>query len=1052
MRNKAKQTQVFRCLLSVALLFFFSVGMFAQQLTVKGVVKDAAGEPVIGASVLVKGTTNGTITDFDGNFELQNVAQGSDIEVTFVGYVPQNLKASGSFLNVILKEDNKTLDEVVVIGYGTQKKSVVTASIAKVGDDVLAQTSPVRLDNALKGLAAGVQVSTQNGQPGSAAKIRIRGTGTINNSDPLYIVDGMPIGGGIDNISPSDIASIEVLKDAASAAVYGARAANGVVLVTTKQGTIGKPKVTYDFSYGWQSAWKTRKMLNASQYATLMNEAASYAGEDPVFTNTNLGKGTDWQDVLFNDNAPVMNHQISISGATEKVNYYFSAGYYTQDGIIGGNYDKSNYERFSVRSNTQYTLFDESKNRNWLKSLKFTLNASYSRINSIGVTAGSLTGSPLGDALFLDPTMSVYADSEDQLQNWDRNTYGEPTYDKLTGKLLSMPSDNFNELANPLARLSAQPGTKNNSDKIIANFSAELGIWDNLKYRVSWGSDLAFWGSDGWSHPYYLNKNCTNDKSEVWSSMNRGYTWQIENVLTYDKTFGDHSFAVVLGQSAQRYTSRQVGGSRLDLIEYNPDKANINFATGLASDGKQSVYGGAGDPNSLASYFGRLSYNYAERYMLQATVRRDGSSRFGANNKWATFPSVSVGWNLTNEPFMEERPNWLTSTKVRLSWGKNGNENIGNFRYTANVSTGNNYVFGAPGSQTIIMGSKPSGTPNADLKWEESEQYDAGIDFGFFDNALTFTVDYFYKKTNGMLKQMAIPSYLGESLPYGNVGTMKNEGVEFEVGYKYHKSDFQFGISANVSYLKNELINLGNADGFEMGDHVHQIGNVSRSENGYPYPFFYGFKTNGILQNQKEADEYNAKYGATAEPGDVRFVDLNNNNTIDDGDKTMIGKGTPDWTFGINLTAAYKNWDFSMLFSGAIGQEILDVTRRTDCRYVNLPEEFMNRWHGEGTSNSMPRFTWTNNNDNYRISDLYVHNGDYARIKNMQIGYTLPQAWTQKFFVSRLRLYVAAENLLTLTSYKGLDPELGGDERSNGIDRGYYPQARTYTVGLNLTF
>ncbi len=1037
------------------ILFFLGITLtvFSQNIQIQGVVVGAQDdEPLIGVNVSVKGTSNGTITDLDGRFIL-NVPSDAVLSVSYVGFVNQDVSVNGqTSVRIVLKEDTEVLDEVVVIGYGVQKKSVVTASIAKVGEDVLAQTSPLRVDNALKGLAAGVQVSTQNGQPGSAAKIRVRGIGTINNSDPLYIIDGMPIGGGIDNINPADIASIEVLKDAASAAVYGARAANGVVLVTTKKGAIGKPTVTYGFSYGWQSAWRKRKMLDASQYATLMNEAASYANENPVFENTNLGKGTDWQDALFYDNAPVMNHQLSVSGASENINYYFSAGYYTQDGIIGGNYDKSNYERFSLRSNTQYKLFDESINRNWLKSLTFNLNVSYSRINNISVSAGSLTGSPLGDALFLDPTLPVYASSEDQLQNYDRNKYGEPVYDKLTGKLLSMPSDTFNEISNPLGRLSAIPGTKNNSDKIIASLSAELGIWDNLKYRASWGSDLAFWGADGWSYPYYLNKNNHEDKSKVWSSMNRGYTWQIENVLTYDKTFGQHSFAVVLGQSAQRYTGRKVGGDRLDLIEYNEDKANIDFTTGLSSDGKQTIYGGALDPNSLASYFGRLSYNYAERYMLQATVRRDGSSRFGSNNKWATFPSVSIGWNLTNEEFMVSRPDWWTATKVRLSWGKNGNENIGNFRYTANVATGNNYVFGGSGNQTIILGSKPSGTPNPDLKWEESEQYDAGVDFGFFGNALTFTVDYFYKKTKGMLKEMAIPSYLGESLPYGNVGTMKNEGLEFELGYKYRRKDFSFGVSANVSYLKNELINLGNADGFEMGDNVHQIGNVSRSENGYPYPYFYGYKTDGILQNQTETDAYNAKYGATAQPGDVRFVDLDDSGKIDDGDKTMIGKGTPDWTFGINLTAGYKDWDFSMLFTGAIGQEILDVTRRTDCRYVNLPEEFINRWHGEGTSNSMPRFTWTNNNDNYRISDLYVHNGDYARIKNIQVGYTLPQTLTKKFLVSRLRLYVAAENLLTLTSYKGLDPELGGDERSNGIDRGYYPQARTYTVGLNLTF
>ncbi len=1052
MRNNSMQLQAHRYMLSIFLLFFFSLEIFAQQLTVRGVVKDATGESIIGASVLVKGTTNGTITDFDGNFILTNVPNDAIIEITFVGYLPQSMKATSTPLNVILKEDTQTLDEVVVIGYGVQKKSVVTASIAKVGSDELSQTAPVRVDNALKGLAAGVQVSTQNGQPGSGSKIRIRGTGTINNSDPLYIVDGMPIGGGIDNINPSDIASIEVLKDAASAAVYGARAANGVVLVTTKKGTLGKVKVSYDFSYGWQTAWKKRDMLNASQYATLMNEAAAYAGEEPLYANTNLGAGTNWQDVLFNDNAPVQNHQLSVSGASEKVNYYFSLGYYDQEGIIGGNYDKSNYQRLSLRSNTMYTLFDESEKRNWLKKMTLGLNISYSRINNIGVNAGSLTGSPLGDALFMDPTMPVYADSEDQLQPYNRDKYGDPVYDQLTGKLLSMPNDNFNEISNPLGRMSAQPGTKNNSDKIIANLTAELNIWDNLKYKFSWGSDLAFWGSDGWSHPYYLNKNSNNDKSEVWSSMNRGYTWQIENVLTYDKTFGNHSFGIVLGQSASRYTARALSGNRLDLPEYLDDKANIDFAIGLQSDGKIGASGGLGDPNSLASYFGRLSYNFAECYMLQVTVRRDGSSRFGSNNKWGTFPSVSLGWNITNEKWMEKRPDWLTNTKLRLSWGKNGNENIGNFRYTANVATGNNYPLGGSSNQNILLGSKPTGTPNPDLKWEESEQYDVGLDFGLFNNSLTFTADYFYKKTNGMLKEMAIPSYLGESKPWGNVGSMKNEGVEFEVGYKFGKGDFNFATSLNVSYLKNQLIDLGNADGFEMGDNVHQIGNVSRSENGYPYPYFYGWSTDGILQNQAEADAYNSKYGQNAVPGDVRFLDYSGDGQLTDDDKHMIGKGTPDWTFGWNFNASYKNIDFSMLLSGALGQDILDVTRRLDCRYVNLPREFMNRWHGEGTSNTMPRFSWTNNNDNWRISDLYVHNGSYMRIKNIQVGYTLPLSFTKRFFVQKFRVYVAAENLLTFTGYKGLDPELGGDERSNGIDRGYYPQARTFTVGLNLNF
>ena len=1060
MKKDSKRNRVL--LLIGCLMFFFSLGAFAQQLTVKGIVKDVSGEPIIGASVVVKGTSNGVITDFDGNFTIPKVPEGSVVDISFIGYVTQSVKASPQ-MNIILKEDSKTLDEVVVIGYGVQKKSVVTASIAKVGENELAQTAPTRVDNALKGLAAGVQVTTQNGQPGSSSVVRVRGTGTINNSDPLYIVDGMPIGGGIDNINPADIASIEVLKDAASAAVYGARAANGVVLVTTKKGALGKVKVNYDFSFGWQSPWKQREMLNATQYATLMNEAAVYNGSEPKFSDpSSLGVGTNWQDALFNNGAPVQNHQLSISGASEKINYYFSAGYYNQEGIVGGNYDHSNYERLSFRSNTQYKVFDESKTRNWLRSLTVGVNLSYSRINSRGINAGNLTGSALADALFMDPTMDVYADSEDELRaiagsNYNPDENGEFIRDKVSGKLLNLPSPDFNELANPLARLSL-PVQKNNSDKVIANLTAELGIWDNLKYKFSWGSDLAFWGNDSYSIPYYLNRNAKNNQSNVSSQMNRGYTWQIENVLTYDKTFGQHSFSVVLGQSAQRYTSRQLGGTAYDLLAYLEDKANIDFTTGLASDGKETVYGGAGDPNSLASYFGRLSYNFAERYMLQFTVRRDGSSRFGPNNKWATFPSVSVGWNITNEPWLQKRPEWWTSTKLRLSWGKNGNENIGNFRYTANVALNNNYVFGGYGKgQSLVLGSKPSGTPNADLKWEESEQYDVGLDFGFFNNALTFTVDYFYKKTNGMLKEMAIPSYLGESKPWGNVGSMKNEGVEFELGYKLVKNDWSFSVQANLSYLKNELIDLGNADGYETMDNVHQIGNISRAENGQPYPFFWGYKTDGIFQNQAEIDAY-TKDGKliqpNAVPGDVRFVDLDGNGTIDDKDKTNIGKGTPDWTFGLNFNFAYKNIDFSMLVSGQWGNQIADVTRRLDCQWVNLPAEFMDRWHGEGTSNTMPRFCWNGDDANKNwgnFSDLYIKNGAFARIKNIQIGYTLPKSLTHKFFVERLRFYVAAENLLTLTGYKGFDPELNND-KSNGIDRGYYPQARTFTVGLNLNF
>lgn len=1037
---------------------FSSLTVFGQTSEVKGVVTDAdTGETLIGVSVAQKGTINGTMTDIDGQYSI-NVPAGATLVFTYVGYDAQEHQTNGSILDVRLKTSQQMLDEIIVVGYGVQKKSVVTAAISQVTAADLKNASPVRVDNALQGLVSGVQVTTSSGQPGAASKIRVRGTGTINNSDPLYIIDGMPVDGGIDYLNPSDIASIEILKDAASGAVYGARAANGVVLVTTKSGKIGKTKVTYDFSYGFQRPWRERKMLDGTQYATLMNEASNYAGKGNMYDNVaQYGKGTDWQKETFNYDAPVQNHQVSVSGATDKVNYFLSLGYYNQEGIVGGDYGRSNYKRMSLRSNTNYTLFDESNERNWLKKMTIGVNVGYSRINNTSIETNSLTGSALGNAIFLSPLMDVYADSEADLikeHNIDTNTYGSLIRDAKTGRLLNIPSKDFNEISNPLAYLSL-PGEKHNSDKFVASFFTELSVWDNLKFKTSYGTDLAFWGTDGWSKPYYINVNAHNDKSNVWSEMNRGCTWQIENVLTYDKSFNGHSFAVVLGQSAKKYTGRRLKGEGTDMIDLMGDKANIDFTSGLPSDGKQMAEGGLFDPATLASYFGRLSYNYDERYMFQFTMRRDGSSNFGPDNKWATFPSVSLGWNITNEKFMENRPAWLTSTKLRLSWGKNGNENIGAFRYTANVQMNSNYVFGGGSNQTIIGGSRPTGTPNAGLKWEESEQYDAGLDFAFLRNSLTFTVDYFKKKTNGMLKQMSIPSYLGAPLPWGNVGDMENSGVELDLGYKFESGDWSFRAGLNASYLKNKLINLGNADGFEMSDHVHIIGNVSRAENGMPYPYFYGYKTAGIFQNQAQIDAYvndkGEKLQAAAQPGDVIFMDVDGNGVISDQDKTKIGKGTPDWTYGFNFQAAWKDIDFSMLIAGTIGNDIFDATRRVDLNYVNLSEEMMGRWHGEGTSNSIPRFSWTNTNDNNRVSDLYIKNGSYMRLKNIQLGYTLPRELTGKAFISSLRVYVAAENLFTFTGYKGFDPEISYGN-SSGIDRGIYPQARIFTVGFNLNF
>ena len=1052
------QNKLFISLLSTVIFMIFStMPVSAQSNTVKGTVTDEkTNVTLIGVSIMVDGTTTGTISDYNGNFTLNVSTPNPVLVFSYIGYNTQKVKVtSRSPLNIRMTEDQQNLNEVIVVGYGTQKKSVVTASISSISSSDIDRVAPVRIEDALKGTTSGVTVTASSGQPGASSQVRIRGIGTVNNSDPLYVVDGMPIDGGIDYLNPRDIQSVEVLKDAASGAIYGSRAANGVILVTTKSGKSQKMSVTYDFTYGIQNPWKHRSVLDASQYAVMMNEASVNAGQGVLYANPySLGKGTDWQSEVFNANAQQQQHQLSISGSNDKINYYLSAGYYSQDGIVGGNFDRSNYERYTIRSNTNYVLLD-TKERNFLNHFAFTQNLSFASIKSRGISTNSEYGSPLGSALVFSPLLDPYADTPSEIAAVNAKTL-VPVRDSRTGTLLNIAGDDYNEITNPIGQLSI-PNDINTSNKFVANFSAELTLWDNLKFKSSFGNDLAFWETNGYNVVYYLGKSNNNTRSSVHSTMNRQWTWQLENTLSYDKKIGSHSFNIVLGQSAKKQTGRTLSGTRYLMIAEDPTRANIDFTTGLASDGNQQVSGTAYSPSTLASYFGRVSYNYDERYMLQATVRRDGSSNFGSNNKWATFPSFSLGWNLTNEQFMQNsKPEWLSNTKIRASWGKNGNQNIGEFRYVSLTSSNNNYDFGAGESAVIVNGVKPSGTPNPDLKWEESVQTDFGVDLGLFNNALSFTADYYVKNTNGMLKPMPVPSYLGESKPWGNVGSMINKGVELEANYRFKVSGFDFRVGANTSYLYNKLTNLGNDVGFENNDTYANVGTISRTQNGYTYPFFYGRKTNGIFQNWAEVNAYkNAKGGLVqpnAQPGDVRFVDVNNDGLIDDKDRTMIGKGMPDWTYGFNMSASYKNFDLSMVFQGTIGNQIYDATRRTDLKFINLPSYMWGRWTGEGTSNSTPRFSWSDDNGNWLSSDLYVKNGDYLRLRNLQLGYTLPEKFTKKVLISSLRLYVSGENLLTFTKYEGFDPEISSGGTSIGIDRGCYPQARTYTFGLNLKF
>lgn len=1033
------------------------LGVSAQNVSVSGTVVSAAdGEPLIGASVMVKGSSTGTATDIDGNFNLQ-APDGKTLVISYVGYTAQELKVNGAMsgIEIRLVEDSQVLDDVVVVGYGTQKKSVVTAAISKIDEDKLAASAPVRVDNALKGLTSGVTVTSSSGQPGAAAQVRIRGIGTINNSNPLYIVDGMPIEGGLDYLNPTDIKSIEVLKDAASGAVYGARAANGVVLVTTKNGSKGKTTVTYDFSYGWQTASKHRKVLNATEYAVMMNEGSLNSGVAAPYANPySYGEGFDWQNAVFNDNAPVMNHQVSMSGASDKVNYYLSLGYYKQDGIVGGNFGRSNYNRLTLRSNNIYTLFDASAKRSWLNKLTVTTNLSYARIKSTGIETNSTWGSPLGSALSISPMLTPYAEGDfltQQQAYYATNTEYIPMY-SADGRLLLNPEafGNYQEMSNPIANMSL-PASWEWSHKFVGNFIGELQIWDNLKYRISYGADLGFWGSDGYTKEYYLRSGATQKFSSAWANSEKGVTWQLENILSYDKTIGDHDFAILLGQSAKASHGDYISASRNHIIDYN--KPYIDASSGLAENGDMSAGGAPRIEAKLVSLFARASYNYAGRYMAQFTIRRDGSSRFGSNNHWATFPSFSLGWNITSEPWLEKRPTWWNTTKVRFSWGKNGNENIGDLLFVALANAGNNAIFGS--SENIVNGTKASILPNANLRWEESQQTDIGIDFGFLNNSLTFTIDYYKKKTNGMLMNMQVPAYVGESVPVGNVGKMENSGVEMEINYRHTFGDFSFGVGGNLTYLKNKLIDYGNAEGWANLDSFQGTGSISRAENGLPFPFFYGYKTDGIIQNQAEADEYNAKYSGgyfiDAVPGDVRFVDVNGDGSITEDDRTMIGKGMPDWTYGFNVNASWKGFTLSAMFQGVWGNQIYDATRRTDARASNLPAWMLNRWTGEGTSNRIPRFVIADPR-NWASSDLLVHDGDYFRLKNIMLSYQIPQNLTRRFFVESLRVFVSAENLFTCTKYHGFDPEISSGGTSLGIDYGVYPQPRIWTVGFNIQF
>ena len=1048
-------------LAAMILVLGLSVAAFAQNITVSGVVLDAARQPIVGAFVVEQGTSNGTSANLDGEFSLK-VAPGAVLEVSCIGYVTRTVTVSnGQRLEIILADDTQMLDETVVVGYGVQKKSVVTASISKVDGDALNKVRASTVNDAIKGKVSGVQITQASGQPGSGSQIKIRGIGSVNNSDPLYIVDGMAVDGGIDYLNPNDIQSVEILKDAASAAIYGARAANGVVLVTTRNGEKGRASLNYNGSYGWQNPWRKKEVLNATEYMVIMNEARINDGGAPLYSAAEIaaaGKGTDWQDETFNYNAPIMQHQLSVSGGTDRATYFVSLGYFKQDGIVGGNYGKSNYDRLSVRANNTYIPF-ESKERNFLNKLTLTANIAYSNINSTGITTNSEFGSVLGSAVGFNPSIPVFASPDEAARILAEHPTAIVAAD---GRVYSLPPTGYQELTNPVANLDTPSNTYYKTHKIVANFAAELDILPGLKFKSSFGTDLAFWRNRGYGFEQYKSSMNQTLTSWVNMTMNEGLRWQVENYFSYNRQFGKHAISAVLGQSAMSYSYIYVSGTDYNLKETNPSMAYIDSAIGSTDDERTSGGTGGYDHQRLASYFFRFDYNFDERYMIEFTIRRDGSSRFGPGHKWATFPAVSAGWNITNEPwFREGRPDWINQLKIRASWGRNGNENIGNFRYASLMDTGQEYYFGIGAAPygNMYSGASPAALANPTIRWEESEQVDVGFDARFFGDRLSFGYDFYNKRTKGMLMDKPIPAYVGQGAPMSNLGDMRNWGHEFEISWQHQVGDFHYSISANASLLRNRLINLGN----ESGEAVYQsngasgIGDYVKGSNGMVWPYFYGMKTNGIFQNWAEVESYRDRDGnlmqPNAQPGDVRFVDVDGDGYVNDNDRTMIGKGMPDWTAGLTMSADWKGIDLTLFFQGSFGNDVFDYCMRGDIPAQNRPGWVLDRWIGEGTSNRIPRMTNANPNQNWRSSDLWVKDGSFVRLKTAQLGYTFPAKWMKVVFIKNFRVYVAGENLLTFTKYDGFDPEMASDGYTTiGVDRGIYPQSRTITLGASITF
>ncbi|WP_289158304.1 TonB-dependent receptor [uncultured Muribaculum sp.] len=1040
----------------VTLCLLTCVGLAnAEPVTVSGTVTSAAdGEPLIGVTVQVKGTSVGTTTDFDGNYVIKT-EMGATISFSYVGMQTREVTVTSEKLDIALLENSEVLDEVVVVGYGVQKKKLVTGATAQVkGEDIakLNTTSPLQ---AMQGQLPGVSIASESGQPGSSMKVTIRGLGTTGNAAPLYLIDG--IGGDISTLNPADIESIDVLKDAASAAIYGAQAANGVVLITTKQGREGKTKVTFDGYYGWQSAPRKAKMLNSKQYMAIMDEQAVNSGSAPIDWNSlnsiwrtneegeRLGViNTNWIDEMFKDNAVTQSYTIGVTGGNATSTFAMSLGYINQEGIVGGK-DVSNYSRYNFRINSDHKLFDGL--------ITVGEQASFVYVKSTGIGVGNQYNNTLRGAFGTSPLSPVY------------NAEGE--YNS------TVDSDWYKADGNPYGSMMLQTHNRNKNATFSGNVYAQVEPIKNLRVKTVFG---AVYGSSeyrSFKPSYKFSIYDYQDYTSVEQNMNHslGMTWT--NTASYDFDIKEHSFSALVGMESYRYSGSMISGKNRNLKEgfdtwpygWISNGTAASTADGLEAAGKPH------DDAHSVSYFARLGWNFKETYMVNFTIRRDGSSKFASGHRFGTFPSVSAGWNISNEKFMESTSAWLDFLKLRLSWGRVGNQNIDNYQYLAPVKSSNVHYFfgqylgpnGAYGSYADVLagnwGAYPNRLGNFDLTWETSEQWNVGFDARMLSGRLAANVDLYIKNTKDWLVPAPILATAGCDAPFINGGNVKNKGIELNLTWNdVIGRDFSYSVGVNGSYNHNKVGSIPTEDGMIHGDTNELYDNsleFYRAANGKPIGYFWGFKTAGIFQNRQEINDWiaagNGILQADPQPGDVKFVDINNDGIIDDDDKVNLGNGMPKFNFGFNINLYWRNFDLGIVATGSAGFKIVQSYRNQTNKQSNYTTAILDRWTGEGTSNKMPRVT--EQNINWQFSDLYIQDGDFLRISNLTVGYNFAPLINQKW-CSQCRLYFQAQNLLTFTKYDGMDPEIGYGTKSwvSGVDLGYYPRPRTFLFGVNLAF